>query len=77
MHREAVDAFAGVAEALERQTVCAFQEDGRGHLQVSFGCTGGQHRSVSMAEELARRLRGMPGVETEVVHTAEGSWHGE
>lgn len=75
-HREAVDAFAGAAEALVRQTVRAFLADGRRNLQVAFGCTGGQHRSVFMAEELARRLRGMPGVETEVVHTAERFWKG-
>lgn len=73
-HREAVDAFAGAAEALIRQTVQTFQRDGRRHLQVAFGCTGGQHRSVFMAEELGRRLRGMPGVETEVVHLAESTW---
>jgi UPF0042 nucleotide-binding protein len=30
---------------------------GRRHLQVAVGCTGGRHRSVVVAEELARRLR--------------------
>ena len=73
-HRETVEAFAGAAEALVRQTVWAFQQDGRQHIQVAFGCTGGQHRSVFMAEELGRRLQGMPGVETEVIHTAEATW---
>ena len=73
-HREAVDAFSGAAEALVRQTIQTFQRDGRRQIQVAFGCTGGQHRSVFMAEELGRRLQGMPGVETEVVHTAEAYW---
>ena len=73
-HREEVEAFAGAVEALVRQTIQTFQTDGRRHIQVAFGCTGGQHRSVFMAEELGWRLQGMPGVETEVIHTAEGYW---
>ena len=73
-HREEVEAFAGAAEALVRQTIRVFQSDGRQHLMVAFGCTGGQHRSVFMAEDLARRLRGMPDVETKVVHMAAWAW---
>jgi RapZ C-terminal domain len=34
-----------------------YQEKGRMHLVVAFGCTGGRHRSVVLASELARRLR--------------------
>jgi RNase adaptor protein for sRNA GlmZ degradation len=35
---------------------------------VSFGCTGGQHRSVFLAEQLARHLRSYSGVETVIRH---------
>ena len=73
-HCEEVEAFAGAAESLVRQIIRVFQADGRRHLMVAFGCTGGQHRSVFMAEELARRLQGTPGLETEVVHTRAGTW---
>ena len=33
-----------------------YAEKGRMNLVVAFGCTGGQHRSVVLAAELARRL---------------------
>ena len=38
------------------------------HLQVSFGCTGGQHRSVYCAEHLARHLHEKYNVKIELIH---------
>src|SRR3954452_13230456 len=34
-----------------------FRDEGRSRLTIAFGCTGGQHRSVAIAEEVGRRLR--------------------
>jgi UPF0042 nucleotide-binding protein len=34
-----------------------YVQEGKSYLTVGFGCTGGQHRSVMMAEEMTRRLK--------------------
>jgi UPF0042 nucleotide-binding protein len=51
---EFVDRVAG----LLRWTVGEMAERRRSHLHVAVGCTGGRHRSVVVAAELAERLRG-------------------
>lgn len=38
-------------------TAPGFEREGKRYLTVAVGCTGGRHRSVAIAEELARRLR--------------------
>jgi UPF0042 nucleotide-binding protein len=48
-------------------TSAQYAEHGRRHLHVAVGCTGGRHRSVVIAEELAGMLRG-EGVEVTVRH---------
>ena len=48
-----VDQFDGLLGSLVPQ----YQAEGRTYLTVALGCTGGRHRSVAVAEELAARLR--------------------
>ena len=54
---DAVAIFLGHAEAIVSQSVDKYLERHFTHLSVAFGCTGGQHRSVYCAEQLAARLR--------------------
>ncbi|MGA9039617.1 MAG: RNase adapter RapZ [Terriglobales bacterium] len=41
--------------------------EGKSYLTIAFGCTGGQHRSVMIAEDVAKHLR-KPGYRVKVVH---------
>ena len=43
-----------------------YQEKGRMHLVVAFGCTGGRHRSVVLAKELAARLGEIENIDVEL-----------
>lgn len=44
-----------------------FEEEGKSYLTIGIGCTGGYHRSVALAEELARRIEGQ-GISVSVRH---------
>ena len=52
-----VGQFLDHAEALVKTSVAEYRRRGFSNLMISFGCTGGQHRSVYLAEHLAQRLR--------------------
>jgi aminoglycoside/choline kinase family phosphotransferase len=66
--QESVHQFLAGVFSLVDASVAAFQRRGFKDLMVSFGCTGGQHRSVFLAEQLAKRLRATSGVEVAVKH---------
>ncbi len=49
-------AFLAQVTGLVDTLLPAYRDEGKAHLSVAFGCTGGQHRSVAMAEKLAAHL---------------------
>ena len=66
--QDSVRQFLASAAALVEASVSEYQRRGFQNLMVSFGCTGGQHRSVYLAEQLAKHLRARAGVEVIVQH---------
>ena len=66
--QESVHQYFSNVLSLVDASVSAYQRRGFSSLMVSFGCTGGQHRSVYLAEQLAKRLRVINGVEVVVRH---------
>ncbi len=68
-----VASFPQTIEFLDRLTnlllylLPHYVEEGKSYLTIGFGCTGGQHRSVMMAEEMSRRLA-ESGYEVKAIH---------
>jgi aminoglycoside/choline kinase family phosphotransferase len=65
---QSVHQFLASVMSLVDSSVSEYQRRGFKNLMVSFGCTGGQHRSVYLAEQVAKRLRGRNGVEIILRH---------
>jgi aminoglycoside/choline kinase family phosphotransferase len=66
--QESVHLFLSNVTSLVDASVRNYQERGFKNLSVSFGCTGGQHRSVYLAEQLAKHLREGGKVDVAVRH---------
>jgi aminoglycoside/choline kinase family phosphotransferase len=67
-HHESVHQYLANATSLVDGSISNYQSRGFKSLTVSFGCTGGQHRSVYLAEQLARHLRERYEVEVVLRH---------
>ncbi len=65
--QESMHQFLANVQSLVDASVSSYQRRGFKNLMVSFGCTGGQHRSVYLAEQLAKHLRG-GGVDVALRH---------
>lgn len=67
-----ITTFLQSVDKLVDHHVERFLERGFNHLQVCFGCTGGQHRSVYSAEYTAKRLHAKYGVRVHLIHRERG-----
>ncbi|HEY8549506.1 MAG TPA: RNase adapter RapZ [Vicinamibacterales bacterium] len=69
-----LDQFEDTKTFLDKTTdmlrflVPRYAREGKSYLTVAIGCTGGRHRSVAIAEALAKSLRGLDGVRLRVRH---------
>jgi aminoglycoside/choline kinase family phosphotransferase len=66
--QDGVHQFLASVLSLVDSSISNYQARRFKNLMVSFGCTGGQHRSVYLAEQLAKRLRARNGLEVVVRH---------
>ena len=66
--QESVHQYLASVMSLTDASINNYQQRGFKNLMVSFGCTGGQHRSVYLAEQFAKRLQGRSGITVEVRH---------
>ena len=56
LSQEGAEDFLDRYQELLRLIGAGYRREGKRYLTLAVGCTGGKHRSVAMAEELARRL---------------------
>jgi RNase adapter protein RapZ len=59
--------FLGKVTSLMLYLLPHYVQEGKSYLTVAFGCTGGQHRSVMMAEEMSQRLK-KAGYQVKTLH---------
>jgi UPF0042 nucleotide-binding protein len=53
-----------------------YVSEGKAHLVIAVGCTGGRHRSVAIAEHLAERYRDHDALDVTVAHRDIDRWPG-
>jgi len=64
----ATQEFLGYVVPFLRAVMPRYEEEKKAHLGIAFGCTGGRHRSVSVADEVARQVKGFWPGEITVEH---------
>ena len=68
----ALDEFYEHLDPLLDYLLPQYLTEGKSHLVIAIGCTGGRHRSVAIAEHLAERYRDDGGYLIDVAHRDEG-----
>lgn len=68
LSREGATEFLEHYVAALQPVLAGYQRENKRHVTLAVGCTGGKHRSVAMARELADRLAALPGVSVSLRH---------
>lgn len=68
MSFDAAKEFADKLEDMLRFLIPYYIREGKTSLVVGIGCTGGKHRSVTLAKEIYRRLKGQTGCGLRIEH---------
>jgi UPF0042 nucleotide-binding protein len=66
--QEGAQEFIGSYTKALEPVLAGYQRENKRHVTLAIGCTGGKHRSIAVAEEMAKRLRSLPGVGVNVRH---------
>jgi UPF0042 nucleotide-binding protein len=72
MNQPGAEEYLAQIEGILEFSIPLFAAEGKSRLTIAIGCTGGRHRSVVFAEELARRLREHGLGPVEVLHRELG-----
>jgi len=67
-----LDAFYAHLEPMLEFLVPQYEDEGKSHLSIAIGCTGGRHRSVAITEHLGRLFGGRDDLVVEVEHRDVG-----
>ena len=57
LDRAVTERFLGHLDAMFTDLLPAYANEGKSYLTIAFGCTGGRHRSVAVAERVAETLK--------------------
>jgi UPF0042 nucleotide-binding protein len=66
--QEGAEEFLDRYHELLRLIGAGYRREGKRYLTLAIGCTGGKHRSVTISEELARRMSDEDNLRVKVVH---------
>lgn len=67
-----IDEFLAQAVSIVAPTIETYQRRGFQNLMVSFGCTGGQHRSVYCAQNFAEQISKTYKIRVKLIHREQG-----
>lgn len=68
LHQRGAEEFIDAYTKALRPIMEGYQRENKRHATIAVGCTGGKHRSVAIAEELATRLKEIPGLAVNTKH---------